>query len=285
MTPFLKTLLQLARASNLPTAWSNVLCAFLLVGSFNGLAFLAAIVAVSLLYVGGMYLNDWRDAEHDGKYQSYRPIPSKLISRRAVFLFASLYFLAALCISFLLQPVSLLWALGLVVCITVYDLDHKNNALSPWIMAGCRALIYPWAAAISGQDFTVGLWLACAAAYSYTLGLTYIARGVLPLPYKLVFCLAVLLPGYLWVSYMGGELVFWGLLALLAFLLWMAHCLSGIFRNPPRIGFTVGNLIAGFCFIDLLSVAVVTAYAPLAVVAFSLLFMATLKFQKHISGT
>lgn len=293
MNRILHTHLRLARVSNLPTTWSNVLCAFLLVGVFEWARFLAAIFAISLLYIAGMYLNDWRDADHDSRHQPERPIPSGLISRPAVLFYALAYGLVALLVSLSMEADATLWTLALIGCIAFYDLDHKNNVFSPWIMAACRALIYPWAAALAGAELSAALWIASLAAYSYTLGLTYIARGVMPLPYKLIFCWCLLLPVGLWLPRMGVEPRLVGLTVLTGFLLWMAYCLSGIFRTSPRIGFTVGKLIAGFCLVDLLAVSVMVSSASSStsssaytgIAAFILLFIGTIRFQTHISGT
>ena len=79
----LKPWLQLARVSNLPTVWSNVLLGFgialldaraSVVGGFFTL--LGLIIGTSLLYAGGMVLNDACDARVDALHRPDRPIPS-----------------------------------------------------------------------------------------------------------------------------------------------------------------------------------------------------------------
>lgn len=272
--------------SNLPTTWSNVLCAFLLTGAFQWPAFIGAILAISLFYVAGMYLNDWRDADFDREHRPERPIPSQEISRKAVFICAVSYFVVALGISFIMQPQSVLWTLGLILCITAYDLNHKNNSMSPWIMAACRALIYPWAASLTGQELSVELWIAAAAAYCYTLGLTYTARGAdKTLLMKLVLGLTLLMPAILWGSLLSNGSMPFGFLALVVFLAWTAYCLSDWFKKTSRGGPSIGNLIAGFCFVDLLAVSVATPITVAILLMVALLFISTLKFQKIISGT
>ncbi|PXA03375.1 hypothetical protein DDZ13_11810 [Coraliomargarita sinensis] len=286
MNPSIHTHLSLARVSNLPTTWSNVLCATLLAGGFQWSVFLGALVAISLFYIAGMYLNDWRDAEYDRKHRPERPIPAGKISRKAVLLFALTYFAVALAISVIMQPLSLLWTLGLILCITLYDLDHKNNSMSPWIMGGCRALIYPWAASLTGQPLSVELWIAGAAAYSYTLGLTYIARGAgktRSLKYILLICL--FLPAVLWGSQSSDQAMFLRWLAMAVFLAWTGYCLSAWWSKSSSTGPSIGNLIAGFCFVDLLAITVVTPITVAILFLVALLFVGTLKFQKIISGT
>lgn len=286
MNTSIHTHLSLARVSNLPTTWSNVLCAFILAGGFQWPAFIGALIAISLFYVAGMYLNDWRDAAYDREHRPERPIPAQEISRNAVLLYALAFFVVAFGISVLLQPVSLLWALALVACITVYDLDHKNNVMSPWVMAGCRALIYPWAASLSGEVFPAELWVACVAAYVYTLGLTYIARGPTNLGgLKCLFTACVFLPAVLWGSYLSEEALLMRWLVMAVFLAWTGYSLSGWFSKQPRIGPTVGKLIAGFCFVDLLAIGIATPISLAILILVALLFISTLKFQTLISGT
>lgn len=273
---------------------------------------IACIAAVSLMYVGGMYLNDWKDADFDRQHRPERPIPEGQINRRTVLFYGAGFFALALIISVIMRPEAALWTLGLIGCITAYDLHHKNNPLSPWVMGGCRALIYPWAASVAGHPFSPELWVATASAYIYTLGLTGIARGSdwsigwgavfgrcsgkksrtvrqLPdgIPTKVILSGCVLLPALLW----GGVLVtedqpvgVW-LPVMIIFLTWTGLSLRGWFRNPPQIGFAVGNLIAGFALLDLLAVSVAGPFLLSIAALFFLLFIATLKMQRIISGT
>src|SRR3954467_6738794 len=56
------TLLKLGRVSNLPTVWSNVLAGTALaLGVIQDWRTCMVVLAMSLLYVGGMYLNDYFD--------------------------------------------------------------------------------------------------------------------------------------------------------------------------------------------------------------------------------
>src|SRR5436305_13855035 len=86
LTRRLRTLLVLGRASNLPTVWSNCLAGWIL-GHGGPLGRLAALcLGSTLLYMGGMYLNDAFDAEFDQQHRQERPIPSGAI--RASFVWA-----------------------------------------------------------------------------------------------------------------------------------------------------------------------------------------------------
>src|SRR5262245_7431898 len=81
----LRTLLDLARVSNLPTVWSNVLAGAVLgLASVEPLPVVVAGFAGSLLYSGGMFLNDAFDAEIDARERPERPIPAGRIAKATV---------------------------------------------------------------------------------------------------------------------------------------------------------------------------------------------------------
>ncbi|HZB39295.1 MAG TPA: UbiA family prenyltransferase, partial [Beijerinckiaceae bacterium] len=82
----LGTLLRLGRVSNLPTVWTNVIAATALAGG-DPLSWRAgvALLAMTLFYVGGMYLNDAFDREIDARERPKRPIPSGEVSAGLVF--------------------------------------------------------------------------------------------------------------------------------------------------------------------------------------------------------
>src|SRR5918996_6509021 len=78
--------LALARVSNLPTVWTNVLAGVLLAASppdWSTFAFVA--VAVSMLYTAGMFLNDAFDYRFDAVHRPDRPIPAGQVTLREAF--------------------------------------------------------------------------------------------------------------------------------------------------------------------------------------------------------
>ena len=89
-----QTALRLGRVSNLPTVWTNALAGGVLGATaargtdpwWAALSILLAALALSLFYVGGMWLNDAFDAEIDAEERAERPIPSGAIERQTVFL-------------------------------------------------------------------------------------------------------------------------------------------------------------------------------------------------------
>src|ERR1700757_3274044 len=82
--PSWRTLLVLGRTSNLPTVWSNCLAGWWLGGGRNTANLLPLLVGSTLLYAGGMYLNDAFDADFDMQFRRERPIPSGAISLQMV---------------------------------------------------------------------------------------------------------------------------------------------------------------------------------------------------------
>src|SRR5215207_3515893 len=82
----LGTLLRLGRVSNLPTVWTNSVAATVLAGGDPLSAGTPSVVAaMTVFYVGGMYLNDAFDRHIDASERPTRPIPAGEISARAVF--------------------------------------------------------------------------------------------------------------------------------------------------------------------------------------------------------
>ena len=175
--------LNLGRVSNLPTVWTNALAGMVLAGGWLAPAsLLLLLAAVSLAYVGGMFLNDAFDAEIDARQRPERPIPSGAVNRLTVFQcgFAMLAG-SILCLGLVgnwsgtgLRPV---WAgVALAAAIVFYDWHHKDNPLSPIVMALCRVLVYVAAAFCVTVDPRLSLWIGAALLFCHLIGLTYIAK-------------------------------------------------------------------------------------------------------------
>ena len=144
--------LRLGRVSNLPTVWTNTLAGIVLAG--GALAEpgpLPLLVALSLFYVGGMYLNDAFDAEIDALERPERPIPSGQVSAATVFAAGFGMLAAGVAAAALdrlrrrrrhrpLARCSAAWRWrGAIV---LYNRRHKDNPLSPVLMGLCRVLVY-----------------------------------------------------------------------------------------------------------------------------------------------
>ncbi len=284
--------LRLGRISNLPTVWTNVLVGALLAGGqLTDVRLPLLMLALSLFYVGGMFLNDAFDREFDATHRPERPIPSGRVSARQVFV--SGFGLLALGLAFVAiasrgadgLPAWRAIATGaaLAAAIVFYDAHHKGNAMSPLIMGLCRVGVVLTAAYAVAPALPDAVGLAATALLCHLIGLTYIAKqehldriGAL---WPLGFLAVPLLYGALLAA--SAPLVWLPLAlyaALLGFALWLLRRRAR--GDVPR---AVVTLIAGMSVLDgvvLVAGGQLTA-AALAVAAFVL----TLALQRWVSGT
>ena len=263
----------LTRGSNLPTVWSNLLAGWLLGYVYTdrfpwGLTILGSLVGlligVSLIYVGGMILNDAFDAPWDSERRSTRPIPSGLIS------VMSATIVGFLCLAFgfwftvgssLMEhrAVTAVLAGLLIALVLIYDRWHKGVRWAPVVMGGCRALLpligfFAVGGLIDNPHFH-GWWLLALLAHPavlwlLTASITVVARheavagtpppGVEWLLYLVPVPLILVSPhGFHKVS-LFGCLLYWGWLALS----------NRRHRLPEGVGRRVADRLAAFPLID-----------------------------------
>jgi len=142
--------LELARVSNLPTCVSNVLVGAAIGGVTCDIAWPAVgivAVAVMLLYVGGMALNDVVDHRIDRRERPGRPIPSGRIPVRTAAGAAIVCLVAGAGLTAFTGTPAVWFGVVLAAAIVVYDLVHKRAAASVVLMGACRGLVYLTAAA------------------------------------------------------------------------------------------------------------------------------------------
>lgn len=281
---FWRTALKLGRVSNLPTVWSNVIAATVLAGGTSLHLGAMLALAISLMYVGGMYLNDAFDRDIDARERPERPIPAGEISADAVYIagFALLGLGALLLAS--VNSGAALAGLALGAAIVVYNWHHKGNALAPFVMGLCRALVYVAAAVGVSTTLPMPVLLAAAATFVYVAGLTYAARmegldriGTLWPLLMLIAPLAVA------VSLSGNISMPFGI-AVLAFIAAAVRIAQLLMRRGPGdISRAVALLIAGIAINDALLASTTgvdhAAYACLAC------FALTLFFQRYVPAT
>lgn len=182
--------LRLGRISNLPTVWTNCLAGVFLAGVAPSAGTAAPLLlALSCFYTGGMLLNDAFDAGHDRKFRPERPIPAGQIAAGEVF--AGGFALLGLgeAVLGMIGPLQgaapsamgLLSGLVLGALIVFYDAHHKNNVLSPLVMALCRAMVYVTVAAtvlpaVAALVPPARLGWGMVALVCYLIGLTYVAK-------------------------------------------------------------------------------------------------------------
>ena len=172
--------LELARVSNLPTCVSNVLVGAAIGGVTCDIAWPAVgivAVAVMLLYVGGMALNDVVDYRVDLRQRPERPIPSGRIPLRTAAGAAIACLVAGAGLTALVGTPAVWFAVVLSVSIVVYDLVHKRVAASVVLMGACRGLVYLTAAAAVCWPLEVPVATILTAAITvYVALVTLLAR-------------------------------------------------------------------------------------------------------------
>ena len=252
------TLLALGRVSNLPTVWTNVLAAAVLAGATSAPGSIAATaLAMSLMYCGGMFLNDAFDRSVDAIERPERPIPSGRAAASTVFTLGGLQLasgvgmLTAVARAGAISPwPALVSGISLTAAIVAYDVFHKSTPLAPWLMGLCRALVYVGAgAALTAEPRWHELTVAALALATYTAGVTGVAavestgRASRTWPLSLVTVAVVSVP------LVAGTLS--ALLPAAVLAAWSAHALSRSVRpRSPDVPGGVVRAIAGMCLLD-----------------------------------
>jgi UbiA prenyltransferase family len=294
----LRTALQLGRVSNLPTVWTNTLTGVVVAGASefsSSLAFGAGLgvmlLAFSLFYVGGMFLNDAFDAKFDAATRPERPIPSGVVSPAQVFRYGFGMLVAAIAllawVGFGFAPRvgagPALAGLGLAATITLYDWNHKKNWFSPVVMGLCRVLVLVAAGLCVTAKPDPALWVAAVLMLCYLIGLTYVAKqenlGRVENLWPLIFLAAPV--GYgAWLATQQRFVTLFGLLfcAWLLVALWLLRR-----RAKGDIPRAVVSLIAGISLLDAMLIAGAGSQALASVALLG--FGVTLIFQRYVSGT
>lgn len=210
----LRALLELMRVSNLPTVWSNAwmgVMAGLYVQRYRAssrcmmadyldtppntwLAVVLLGLGMSLIYCGGMAMNDAADRKIDLAERPNRPIPAGRVAPGFAWVLSLVMLglgLALVVLTEGLVPAPESWwadgawlGLALVGCVIAYNMSHRFTAWSVVLMAGCRALtILACASAVMRHtwffDDRIGLlWVALPACVLmlYTLAISVVAR-------------------------------------------------------------------------------------------------------------
>jgi hypothetical protein len=277
----MRVLLVLGRVSNLPTVWSNCLAAWLLAGGGAWQRFGLVCLGATLLYTGGMFLNDAVDAGFDRRYRPERPIPSGQISARIVWVLAGVCLAGGWAVFFALGKLPTQFASALLLAIVVYDLVHKHTTFSPVLMAACRCLLYFLAASSVGTSATRDvLWRAMALA-AYIIGLSYLARGE-STGKRLASWTVILLFVPIIVAFadpVDGVVSITLIAVLLA--AWIGWCLSArLAWRVPFLSKGVAGLLAGIVLVDWLATGG-NSYSA----AFLLLFVLALFLQRVAPAT
>jgi 4-hydroxybenzoate polyprenyltransferase len=283
--PSLATLLTLGRVSNLPTVCSNVLAGSVLaLGPWQSWRTGTALIAMSLFYVGGMYLNDYFDRAIDARERPARPIPAGDISPTAVAAIGSGLLATGLVALAVTGAAAGAAGLVLAALIVAYDLFHKGNPGAPVMMGACRTLVYVGAAAAVTGDVPVRVVLAGLTLLAYVAGISYAARQealdrvgalwpLLVLAAPMIVALPALGQGPV------AAVIYVGLIGWTAYAVYLLATRNTAGAVPRA----VAALIAGISLVDAALMASIGAILPAAVAVAA--FAATLVLQRFVAGT
>lgn len=287
----LATFLRLGRVSNLPTVLSNTLLGIALVNARVHPAWALLFIAMLLFYVGGMFLNDAFDHRYDAQWAPARPIPQGQARVEQVYTVGALQLLiGVLCIavaSALRGRQELDYALPAAVALTflivLYDAWHKQNPLSPLLMAGCRIGVVLVAALATAGTIERDALYAALLVGAHVVGLTYAAKQEhlrkVNHGWPLLFLFAPALLG-LALSLREPRALPWALMLLLADGVAVARLWRRAAGDVPQ---AVALLIAALSLLD----GLLLALRGNALLAFAcaLCFAATLRLQRWVRGT
>lgn len=277
MNANLKQWLVLTRCSNLPTVWSNVISGWLLgmaaviqtptvvVPSALSETLFILLTGISLLYVGGMILNDVFDYEWDCENRPERPLPSGLISRSKAKWVGTIILLLGLALSAFSAGRFFKLTFLLTIFILWYDVAHKGNPLAPVVMGACRALLpmigFMVATCHGIYELPSTVYVYAAVLGIYTYALTWVAKYEVT-PHRNSYWIERLLFLIPLPLFVYGNYTFWSLGALIFYVLWI------VFSNhrhpvPAGISARVADRIAAFSLLDsIVSGVVLLMIAP-----------------------
>lgn len=279
-----RTALKLGRVSNVPTVWSNVIAGSALAGGASLRLTIAIAIAISLMYVAGMFLNDAFDRNVDAVERPERPIPAGEIAPEAVYVVGFSLLIVGMVALAAINDGAGLAGLTLGGAILLYNWHHKRNPVAPFVMGLCRALVYVVAAASTAAvSLTSAVLIPAVSMLAYVAGLTYTAR------LEHLGRIGSLWPLLLLAAPVGVALVRTDLsVPFVLALVGLAGCALRVAqllhrRGPKDVSSAVGMLIAGIALNDALFAsstgATYAAYACLGC------FALTLVLQRYVPAS
>jgi 4-hydroxybenzoate polyprenyltransferase len=256
--------LRLGRVSNLPTVWTNVLAGTVLSGSTPALFPLGLLLlAISLFYMAGMYLNDAFDRHFDAAVYTKRPIPSGAVAAGTIF---TMGFLGLGAGELLLIVVGygieggqgwppVIAGLSLAATIVYYNAHHKGNPFGPLLMSLCRAQIYLITALAVAPELSQQVWWGTALLAAYVIGLSYMARQETLTRMANLWPLAFLAAPFVYgfpgaLRSMGPAVIY------MSFVAWVIYALWRMMKGTQMaIQEGISALIAGIALLDALLIA------------------------------
>ncbi len=285
MIRFLTNALTLARASNLPTVWTNVVIAWTInatassslkiippisdLSFFKWNIFAYLIIGGSFIYGAGCTLNDAFDQKFDKKYNPERPIPAGVIKPEKVWI---LGFTELITGSILLVWGALcdpIWVGCLLLAVVIYDVVHKKWVGGIVVMGLCRLFLWLTAATAMGlSEIAPQTWIWGIVLTVYIIGISLFARGESKKQsesnrYSILFLFSSPMVTLI-------ALVYWNQLDPIRIFLanitglligWIAYSSILIIKEQKKgaVGKGVSRLLAGICALDATAISL---YCP-----------------------
>lgn len=275
--------MELARVSNLPSAWGNVLAGAAVVAAWGVLVQVAdgagmslegfikaawegglgwAMLAGTLMYLAGMLLNDAKDASWDRIHRPERPIPSGRVAHRAVWAAGFVCWAGGILAGMMVEGG---WAFTLALALAVvgYTWTHKDWAGGVVLMAACRTLLVLLGSATLAGSVAVPWWvpsLAGLALGCHIMGLTVMARTEATSGRVPVVAWVLLLAPLAWalglfaLFFKPATLV--AAVTLAAWIAWVRFLRRR--EGAAGTGAAVGRLLAGMTLVDAIAVSLLS---------------------------
>jgi len=286
---------QLMRPPNLFTVPGDPLVGFLLAGAavttdVNYYLVIPCIAASLLLYISGLFFNDYFDREEDARDRPTRPIPSGRVKAGSVLAVAVVLMLIAIIAASLAGLYCAFAAGALAVLILLYSIGGKCvPVIGPLNMGLCRGLSLLLGAAAVLQVDVFGSSVIVIAALGITFYIAAVTRIAAKeteetdkrdVPVSLMILIALFFAGiYIegWpikLPLFGASLV----TAFAAFAWIMINSIRVAAASPEALQKIIGNLIRGLLLIEaglavtvywqgLVAAAVLVAFFPLSSLA------------------
>jgi len=308
MRHYLNNAFTLARVSNLPTVWTNVLVAWTINATasrtlkiipeisdldfFSWSVFAFLFLGSSLVYAGGCTLNDAFDKKFDQKYNPTRPIPSGSISSKQVWILGITELIIGTALLLAGAGCNPVWVIALIGAVLFYDIIHKKWVGGIIVMGLCRLFLWLTAATASGiSGIAPQTWIWGIVLTGYIIGISLFARGEskkeeTPKQFSILLLFGApltALAGLVYWNQLDPVRVF--LVNIVGLLIgWIAYSSVMIMKEPKKgvIGLGVSRLLAGICAIDATAVCF---YSPILITPVLCCLSVAVLMQKKFAAT
>ena len=189
----IKHYLQLVRIPGIFTAFSNILFGFFLVqDGISDFSLLIPLLSASgFLFMSGMIFNDYFDYNIDKKERPFRPLPSKLISKKFALFLGIAFVIIANVSSLSVGLQTLFVSLILTVLILSYDLGLKKiNVLGIIVISLIRIFNVILGTTIVSLNFDILYFVIPIGIY--VVGLGFLAKNETSISSKTTYIMNII---------------------------------------------------------------------------------------------